>query len=113
MVFNEAPMLAVRVSAGELPPVEERPPPSPLVVSATKGSGSTVAPGRAPPVTSPEPPCARTSPTRTGYTIHTLVYVSHEASCQFLSALGEKDLLVCTHIQNSWYLQTVRLTARA
>ena len=32
MMYQEAPMLAEQVAAGELPPLEERLPPNPLVV---------------------------------------------------------------------------------
>ena len=37
--FKEAPMLAERVAAGELPPVEERLPENPLVLQPTRGIG--------------------------------------------------------------------------
>ena len=37
--FKEAPMLAARVAAGELPPVEERLPENPLVLQPTRGIG--------------------------------------------------------------------------
>ena len=37
--FKEAPMLAARVAAGELPPVEERLPENPLVLQPTDGIG--------------------------------------------------------------------------
>ena len=37
--FQEAPMLAARVAAGELPPVEERLPENPLVLKPTHGIG--------------------------------------------------------------------------
>ena len=39
MTYNEAPMLAERVEAGELPPVEERLPANPLVVEAVDSVG--------------------------------------------------------------------------
>jgi len=39
-VFNEAPMLAELVQAGQLPPVEERLPPEPLVVTPKNGVGT-------------------------------------------------------------------------
>ncbi|KKB12399.1 hypothetical protein VE25_07560 [Devosia geojensis] len=38
--FNEAPMLAERVAAGELPPVAERLPPNPVVVTPTNEIGT-------------------------------------------------------------------------
>ena len=37
--FKEAPLLAARVAAGELPPVEERLPENPLVLQPTRGIG--------------------------------------------------------------------------
>ncbi len=37
--FQEAPLLAARVAAGELPPVEERLPENPLVLQPTRGIG--------------------------------------------------------------------------
>ena len=37
--YKEAPMLAARVAAGELPPVEERLPENPLVLQPTRGIG--------------------------------------------------------------------------
>ena len=37
--FKEAPMLAARVAAGELPPVEDRLPENPLVLQPTRGIG--------------------------------------------------------------------------
>jgi len=37
--FQEAPLLAARVAAGELPPVEERLPENPLVLKPTRGIG--------------------------------------------------------------------------
>ena len=44
--FQEAPLLAARVAAGELPPVEERLPENPLVSEAHKtASASTAEPG--------------------------------------------------------------------
>jgi len=38
--FNEAPMLAERVAAGELPPVEERVPENPFVITGLDGIGN-------------------------------------------------------------------------
>ena len=40
MMYNEAPLLAEQVAAGELPPVEERLPPNPLVVEPLNEIGT-------------------------------------------------------------------------
>ena len=37
--YNEAPMLAARVATGELPPVEERLPPEPVVITPLEEVG--------------------------------------------------------------------------
>ena len=48
MMYGEAPMLAALVEAGELPPVEERLPAEPLVITPTIASATTAVSGARP-----------------------------------------------------------------